>query len=485
MHVAIITRASRDREDRRISSDRQEDRCKHLAAEHFPELAVEIYCDNNVSGADPNAERPALDRFLAQLRAGQVAQVVTHEQSRITRIPEVWERVTVALTLAGITKVHTVQSGIIPVDEGNRLLGRLRALIDAEEVERTRIRMRGTHQQLAIEGRHHGGRCYGFTKEDGPDGRPVRVHDPDEAKVVREIADRLVNGHSATSIAADLNARNVAAPRGKGRWHISSVRYVISKPAVAGLRSHHGTITTARWDAIVPEDRWRKALRSLGAGVVIGQDGKQHPVRRNHQSNGRKWLMTGGLAICAKCQHPMAINHSAGRSHYACRDTDPKACHRVAISRAEDVEAWVTREVLITVERSPRLLKLISGSPDPKQAKLHAELSAAEDALKAQARRFGEGEITEVEWDAMAGPLRARAAKARDGLAALPDPDIDLPPFDQIKARWADMPLRQRRAFIERVVRAVEIGPALHRGKTKRGEEDMRMRQRVRIVWRA
>jgi hypothetical protein len=169
----------------------------------------------------------------------------------------VWEKFTVALTLAGINKVYTVRSGIIPVDEGNRLMGRLRALIDAEEVERTRIRMRKTHEQLAIEGRPQGGRCYGYRYERDDEGRSVRVVNDDEAKVVREIADRLVNGHSATSIAADLNARGVAPPqpmmrdkqtgekkpRPNPRWHISSVKYVISKPAVAGLRSHHGKIT--------------------------------------------------------------------------------------------------------------------------------------------------------------------------------------------------------------------------------------------------
>jgi hypothetical protein len=192
--------------------------------------------------------------------------------------------------------------------------------------------------------------------------------------------------------------------------------------------------------------------------------------------------MTGGLAICAQCKHPMTISHTSGRIYYGCRDA--QGCHKVAISPAQDVEAWVAREVLITVERSPRLLKLVTGRPDPKQAKLHAELTAAEDALRAQARRFGEGAITDVEWEAMAGPLRARAAKARGGLAALPDPDIDLPPFDQIKARWDEMPLRQRRAFIERVVRHVGIGPALRKGYAKRGEEDKRIRERVHIIWR-
>jgi DNA invertase Pin-like site-specific DNA recombinase len=486
MHIAIITRASKDREDTRISVKTQDERCRRLAADKWPELPIETYEDNDESGADPAAKRERFNAFLAALRAGDVAHVVAHEQSRITRIPEVWEQLTVALSLADIKEIHTVQQGIISVGSGNRLVGRLLAIVDAEEVERTRARVLAAHQQLATEGRPQGGRCYGFDYAKDEDKRSVRVINPAEAEVVREIADRLINGHSATSIAADLNARDVSSPRGKGRWHLSSVKYVISKPAVAGLRSHHGKLTDGRWDAIVPEARWRKAVRALGADVVNGRDGKQHRVRRVHQSNTRRWLLTGGIAACAQCQMPLAVAHTNGRACYTCRkDMGDKACAKVSISPAADVEAWVVREIMLTVERSPRLLKAVNGQPDPKRGKLHDELTAAEDALREQARRFGLGEITDVEWEAMAGPLRARAAKARDGLAALPELDIDLPPFDQIAALWDDMPLRQRRAFIEQVVRRVEISPALRKGYAKRGEEDKRIRERVHIIWRA
>jgi DNA invertase Pin-like site-specific DNA recombinase len=143
----------------------------------------------------------------------------------------------------GIEKIDTVQQGVISVGSGNRLVGRLLAIVDAEEVERTRARVLAAHQQLAVEGRPQGGRCYGFDYERDAEKRSVRVINPAEAQVVREIADKLVSGHSATSIAGDLNARGVPSPRGKGRWHLSSLKYVISKPAVAGLRSHHGKLT--------------------------------------------------------------------------------------------------------------------------------------------------------------------------------------------------------------------------------------------------
>jgi hypothetical protein len=386
------------------------------------------------------------------------------------------------------------------VGSGNGLVGRLLAIVDAAEVERTRARVLAAHAELAREGRPQGGRCYGFDYDKDDNNRSVRVVNPSVAEVVREIADKLVNGHSATSIAADLNARSVPPPqpmmrdkqtgerkfRPSARWHLSSVKYVISKPAVAGLRSHHGKITKGRWDEIIPEDRWRKAVRALGATVVNGSDGKQHKVHRAHQTNTRRWLLTGGIAVCAPCKTPLTVAHTTnGRAAYTCRkDMDDNACGKLAISPAEDVEALVVREIMLTVERSPRLLKAVNGQPDPKRGKLHAELTAAEDALRVQARRFGLGEITDVEWEAMAAPLRARASRARDGLAALPQLNIDLPPFDQIAALWDEMPLRQRRAFIERVAHRVEIAAALRKGYARRGQEDKRILERVRIVWR-
>jgi DNA invertase Pin-like site-specific DNA recombinase len=86
---------------------------------------------------------------------------VCHEQSRLTRQPAQWDERVVTLHKAGIAKVNTVQGRTVPVEPGNRLVGRIMSVIDAEEVERTRARILAAHEQLAGEGRPNGGRQYG------------------------------------------------------------------------------------------------------------------------------------------------------------------------------------------------------------------------------------------------------------------------------------------------------------------------------------
>jgi DNA invertase Pin-like site-specific DNA recombinase len=485
--IAIITRASRDREDRRISTDRQEERCKALAADRFPGVPTRVYCDNNVSGADPDAERDGLDAFMVDLRAGLVAEVVTHEQSRITRIPEVWERITVALSKAGIDKVHTVQAGIITVGEGNRLVGRLLAIVDAEEVERTRARTLAAHQQLAIEGRPSGGRTYGYRSVEGSDQRAALVIEPEEAKVIRLISDRLIEGYSLRAICTELNDAAVPTPRGGARWIPRTVRTIVTKPTIAGLRGHTptGTLNPAKWDYILTEERWRQTVRALGSKTVMDAAGRRHHAPRAHRSGGRRWLLTGGLARCGLChQRLVVVQTGAGMvASYSChRTAGPDNCCGVSLSPASVVEDYVVGQVLDAIE-DPKVAARLKTDLDPKRKALLVELADARALMDEAAELRGAGVYDKSLWEKQFFPANARAEAARSALVALPDFDVELPPADQIAERWKEMPLRQRRALLERFVEVVEVMPAAKLGRPTQTPWE-RVDERVEMTWR-
>ena len=57
-HIAVYARASKDREEKRVSVDRQVARRVKLADELFPGVAVIHYVDNDLSGADPTVDQP-------------------------------------------------------------------------------------------------------------------------------------------------------------------------------------------------------------------------------------------------------------------------------------------------------------------------------------------------------------------------------------------------------------------------------------------
>jgi site-specific DNA recombinase len=95
-----------------------------------------------------------------------------------------------------------------------------------------------------------GGKAYGFrlkpilnSSQRDAYGQPARIGtrleiDPEQADVVRQIFERFVEGTSYTTIAADLNARNVPSPgstsnrrtrRCRG-WMNSAVRVILLNP---------------------------------------------------------------------------------------------------------------------------------------------------------------------------------------------------------------------------------------------------------------
>jgi DNA invertase Pin-like site-specific DNA recombinase len=487
MHVALYERASKDEEDRRVSVSRQRSRCEALADSTFPGVPVVHYTDNNLSGADPDVERPQYQAMLAAIRRGEVSAVVCHEQSRLTRQPAQWDDLVVTLTKSGITKVHTVQGGIVPVEAGNRLVGRIMSVIDAEEVERTKARTLAAHQTLAAEGRPNGGRAYGYRRQTGPDGRPELVVDPDQAAVVHRVADQLCTGQSLSAVVASLNADGVPTPNGGKCWRTGAVRSILSKPAIAGFRTHRGEVVgQGRWEPILSEERWKAVRRALGSSVVYDIHGRPRKAARAHRSRGRRWLLTGGLAVCGGCKSPLivGVQGRAGSQAYLCHTlSGPDACCGVSVNPAEVVEEVVVDLVFDAIE-SGRLAARLVANVDPERERLHAVLHDAEDTIVRAAQLRGAGDIDWTTWEAMHRPAKARADGAKAALAALDDPDVDLPPAEEARQRWEGLSLRQRRAFLDRYLQAVEVSPAGVRGRRPDLTSKERVTGRLTPVWR-
>jgi DNA invertase Pin-like site-specific DNA recombinase len=482
--IADYARASKDREEKRISTDRQLDEGEKLANDLFPGVAVRRYCDNDITAADPDVERPDYDRMIADIRRGQVLAVVTHRQSRLTRQPSEWEDLMITLTKAKVDKVHTVLNGPIAVKPGSRVVSRIFAAIDAEEVERTKELVLDAHRTLAAEGRPSGGRTYGYRSVEGPDRRSMLVIEPDEARVVRLMSDRLIGGFSLQAVATELNQAGTPTPRGGPRWVPKVVRGVVAKPTIAGLRGHHGALSPARWEPILTEERWRQTLRALGSATVMDAAGRRHNASRAHRAAGRKWLLTSGLARCGLCREPLRVVPSDdGVPAYCChRTAGTLNCGGVKLSPAPVVEEYVAGQVLDALDR-PEMAARLTADPDPKRAALLAELADAEGSMTEAVTLKGEGVYTAQQRDAQFHPAKARAEAARSALAALPDPDVELPPADQIAKRWEAMPLRQRRALLERFLEVVEVLPATSRGRPKQSAWE-RVAQRVALTWR-
>jgi DNA invertase Pin-like site-specific DNA recombinase len=480
MHViAVYARASKDRTERRISVDRQVAQTTAMMQGLFPELPIRVYVDNDLSAADPEVFRPDYQRLIGDIRRGEVAEVAAHAQARLTRQTSEWDDLVVTLTKAKITKVHTVLGGLVAVAPGNRAVGKILAAIDAEEAERTKARFLSMHEQLAAEGRPNGGRTYGYRHAKGDDGRAVLEVVATEAAVIRLICDRLLEGHSMVAVAALLNEKGEPTPRGPGRWRHTTVRRVVTKPTIAGLRGYHDQVTpTTRWEPIIAEERWRAVVRAV--------DGRSRP---SSGRAGRRWLLTGGLAVCGACGEPLSVVNKgevAGQTRYAyachIKGGREDACGKVSLAPAEVIEDLVVAQVLQALD-NPKMAKRLVADPDPKRARLLAEVADAEGLMNEAAELRGAGVYDKERWERQFYPAKARAEAGRAALAAMPDPNVVLPPADQVADRWENMPLRQQRALLERFIEVVTVLPATTRGRSKLSTAE-RVDSRLDITWR-
>src|SRR5262245_40081780 len=213
-YFLAYARASSDPDDQRISVDRQLKLCVAKGHELWPDAEARTFRDDDITAAKPGVVRPGFDAFLAAVRAAapdELAGVIADAQSRLTRLGETgWDDLVVTFSLAGLTEVQTLKAGAVSVEPGNRLGGRIMAVIDAEEVERTKARTQAAHRVLFDEGRPSGRAPFGFRAvREAPDGGKARTrweHDAEQAAVVRDVFAWTLDGLAISVIADKLNA---------------------------------------------------------------------------------------------------------------------------------------------------------------------------------------------------------------------------------------------------------------------------------------
>jgi site-specific DNA recombinase len=85
--------------------------------------------------------------------------------------------------------------------------------------------------------------------------RRFRVRES-EARVIREIAERILAGESSSSIVRDLNARKVPTRGASTARRRQAIQVVVSNPRYAGLRVLRGQVFgPAAWPALITVDQ--------------------------------------------------------------------------------------------------------------------------------------------------------------------------------------------------------------------------------------
>lgn len=459
---------------------------------------IDEFSDNDIS-ALKGAHRPGFEKLMAAVTAAnphrRQRRIICQHTSRLWRNRS--ERA------HGIDTLGRAKIIVLPIDgpqldlttAAGRMVAGMLGEVDTGESETKGERIKDAALERAQEGRASGWVAYGWQRVYQYDsrGKVVGFDDvvnPSEADVVREIVKRLLAAESLAAITADLNEREIPAPRAGdrrrvraydqdergSRWGKTSVKKIAVRPANIGFRVHHRgrddeELMPAAWPPLIsPGDH--------DAVVALTSD----PARGSVKPGARVHLLTWGIGHCGICEGFLRVAKKGNRNYspsylYEC---DAKSC----VGRNETYVDTYVGDVMVELLSRPDAADLLSGPAPTSQIDAMREARNLKGRLDQAAADYASGlieagqlrlitatlkpQIADLEAAAKAARMNPHTALAASGIG------------EQAEQVWAGWSVTQRRAvmgvfdaqvFIDKARRGPGFDPSKVRVR-HRGSDD-------------
>jgi DNA invertase Pin-like site-specific DNA recombinase len=458
--AAIYCRISLDRDGERLGVQRQEALCRKLAGERGWVVA-EVYVDNDRSayGSKP---RPAYQRMLADIEAGCRDAVVCVDLDRLTRRPAELEAFMELADRHKISLANVSGDTDLSTSDG-RFKARIMGAVARQESEKKGERVSREAQQAASRGVPRGSRRpFGYE----PDLVTIRES---EAVLLRDAAQRLLDGEPASSIAREWNANGVAGAQGGQRgWSGTTLMALLRNPRIMGARTYKGQIVADNaWSAIVDREMFERLQAKVRRTVRPGRPARQ---------------LLSAIARCGNCGAPLWTSTRNRQRHadtrrarcYVCvLGPGRPGCGTISIG-ADQLDQLITDAILHRLGTKAMARAL---TKKPKTPAVDADLARIERDLEDLASDYGTGTISRREWLAARKPLEERLARARRAFDAT-NGTAALAAFrgTDVREAWEKLDVAGRRVVLDALIERVIVRPASTPGKFSD--------ERVDVVWR-
>jgi site-specific DNA recombinase len=303
MRAAIYTRVSTQKQvDEGYSLGHQRAKCEAFAKSKGWK-AAQVFEDAGVSGGKKS--RPALDRLVTAVEAGEVDVIISPHLDRIGRSAVHSHELYAKFDAAGIalwTPDGTKYDGTSPAGKMLRSIQAAAAEYERDTIkERTRAGAEAKKERGAFNG---GPIPFGYELAEG--GGLV-ICDT-EAKWVRYMFHRYANeGASFYEIAKEVGESNVRTKRG-GRWKGTKVSELIRSPVYVGQQKDG---TSAQHEPLVTPEIFGRAQQRVATTRTLRGNGRGHRASAH--------LLSHGLLRCECGQGTTPMTDPNGRKYYRCR----------------------------------------------------------------------------------------------------------------------------------------------------------------------
>lgn len=431
---------------------------REYAAGAWPGLPIEVFADAGISAANGD-HRPEFERLRRWLEDGMICRVWSVEQYRLERREVEWFRLAAEFDAAGITELHTNRDGIVRIMDD---VAGIKAVLGAGEIRRMKRRVNDKLTENAAQGLPPGSKPFGYAHARTEEG--VRTYQviEDQAEVIRWAAEKALTGWSLTSIVTELGERGVKGAHG-GTIRRAAVFSMLTNPTVAGYRVHSGrVIGRGNWEPILDEDTWQALrLKLSGPRTVRRADGGEYVVttiRRGHP--GRRYLLTGGLAVCGVCGNKLAGSLKAfkGRVPKPYLHCHPNVGGRGCVGIVlEPTEAHVVDTLFAELDQPEFLEAIAADEHRDRRNEIIVALQGVERQRDELAQMWATpGALTTSEWQTARRALAENELKLRGDLASLPPvaPKMDI---TEARSAWPHMTLDERREFVRLFIAQVTV----------------------------
>ena len=466
----MYTRISKDTEETGLGVERQEEDCRKLCAQHGWTVIEPPYVDNDISAADPKKKRPEYERLLKDIAGGRVDAVVVYNADRLHRRPAELEHFFETCEAAGIDQFASASGDRDLSNPDDQTFLRVGGAFAANEVAKTRQRIRRKMLQKAEAGEFHGGpRPFGYGQppaDDSDDAKRASIAtyneiNEAEATLLKLAAEKILDGGSLRSIAKDWRARGIKSTRG-GNITETMLAWALCKPRIAGLIEHKGEVLgQAQWPAILDVPTWQQVKTIL-----------TDPSRRVPKSN--KDYILRGVLKCGRCGRMLTPD----RGRYLCSSN--LGCGRLSLSQRL---------------YEPRILAMVVPMADSPELRNVIQAADAGDYAEAQALRVSIADdrktLQQIEDDhyiEKALDRRSFLRLSKSIKQQIEQKEAQLQTFQSrsalghlggdVMSHWQSMDADDQRAIILSMVDYIEVLPSESPGRTT---IDM---SRIRFEWK-
>jgi DNA invertase Pin-like site-specific DNA recombinase len=422
------------------------------------------YRDTGSASRHARKRRDGFDRLLDDLGAGRFGAEVLMlwESSRGSRKVGEWVRLIDLCEKAGVRIAVTTHNRTYDPSNPRDRRTLLEDAVDSEyETSKTSQRGKRAAAAAAVAGLPAGPTPFGYMRRYDPTTRRLIAQqpEPDEAKVVVELFERLAAGVSLTAIARDFDRRGIVSRRGVP-FSAQTLRGMALSDTYRGKRvhspnRHHSrsgtaeTIYDAQWDALVSDDVWFSVNQRL-----------RDPDRITTRPGRAKHLLSV-TARCDVCGGPLGTTYRFGGRRYQCGRGH-------TLIDADELDAWAEHQILALLTRPDVLRRL-----QPKVADAMALRAARNEVARVRA------EHADLAAQVGAGKLSAKlAAGAEPAIVARLDQaerrvqELTTPvglrqliaPGPKVRAQWNAAPMEVRRQvaallFVRGVLGVLTVAP--------------------------